>query len=51
MRQEAQNERQLRWALKLYWQTEKEDAARPDPIGAHAAQRIPKILKCLWHSR
>jgi hypothetical protein len=29
MRQEAQNERQLRWALKLYWQTQKEDAARP----------------------
>src|SRR5215831_1633567 len=28
MRQEAQNERQLRWALKLYWQTQKEDAAR-----------------------
>jgi len=38
MRQEAQNERQLRWALKLYWQTQKEDAARPDPIGALAAQ-------------
>jgi len=34
MRQEAQNERQLRWALKVYWQTQKEDAARPDGIGA-----------------
>jgi len=38
MRQEAQNERQLRWALKLYWQTQKEDAARPDHTGARAAQ-------------
>ena len=28
MRQEAQNERQLRWALKLYWETQEEDAAR-----------------------
>ena len=28
IRQEAKNERQLRWALKLYWETEKEDAAR-----------------------
>jgi hypothetical protein len=27
MRMAAQNERQLRWALKLYWQTQKEDAA------------------------
>ena len=27
MRQEAQNDRQLRLALKLYWQMQKEDAA------------------------
>jgi hypothetical protein len=38
MRQEAQNDRQLRWALKVYWQTQKEDAARPDRIGARAGQ-------------
>jgi hypothetical protein len=35
MRQEAQNERQLRLALKLYWQTQKEDAAR---LGGEADQ-------------
>jgi hypothetical protein len=38
MRAEAQNDRQLRWALKVYWQTQKEDAARRDRIGARAGK-------------
>ncbi|HWU40686.1 MAG TPA: hypothetical protein VN203_23815, partial [Candidatus Acidoferrum sp.] len=32
MRQEAQNDRQLRWALKLYWQTQKGDAEQADAL-------------------
>src|ERR1700758_350250 len=33
MRMEAQNDRQLRLALKLYWQTQKEDIARAAQAG------------------
>jgi hypothetical protein len=38
MRAEAQNDRQLRWALKVYWKTQKEDAARRDRIGARSGK-------------
>ena len=49
MRQEAQNERQLRWALKLYWQTQKEDAARPaQPQGE--AREADELLEALEQS-
>ena len=49
MRQEAQNERQLRWALKLYWQTQKEDAARAaQPQGE--AREADELLEALEQS-
>jgi hypothetical protein len=49
MRQEAQNDRQLRWALKLYWQTQKEDAARAgQPQGE--AQEADELLEVLEQS-
>ena len=47
MRQEAQNERQLRGALKLYWPTQKEDAARAaQPDGeSHEADELLEALE------
>ena len=47
MRQEAQNERQLRWALKLYWETQEEDAARAaqPPGEAREADELLEVLE------
>jgi hypothetical protein len=47
MRQEAQNERQLRLALKLYWQTQKEDAARPGGEAEQADDLLEALEKSL----
>ena len=44
MRLEAQNERQLRLALKLYWQTQKEDAARPGGEDGDLFEALEKSL-------
>jgi hypothetical protein len=47
MRQEAQNERQLRLALKLYWQTQKEDAARLGGEAGEADELLEALEKSL----
>ena len=47
MRQEAQNDRQLRFALKLYRQTQKEDAARPGGEGEQADDLLEALERSL----
>ncbi len=47
MRQEAQNERQLRLALKLYWQTQEEDAARSGGEAGEADDLLEALEKSL----
>jgi len=49
MRLEGQNERQLRWALQVYWQTQKEDAARPAPSEGEAKE-VDELLQALEQS-
>jgi hypothetical protein len=49
MRQESQNDRQLRWALKVYWRTQKEDAARAGQ-SVEEAQEVDELLEALEQS-